>query len=807
MTVDWRALQAAGFSCFPLRPRDKRPSGEWKAWQERHPTEEEIARWEKNPSLNAAVVCGAISNIIVLDTDSLEADGEVQRRGVPATVTARTGKGKHYYFRHPGFEVGNFVRRLPGCDLRGDGGYVVAPGSVHPSGAEYKWIVSPDEGWILDPPTWLLELLRPGPAVATATTARGVAPAISSYGESALDAELAALRRAAQGQRNHQLNKSAFSLGQLVAGGLLDRSTVERYLLATALAIGLGEKEARATIASGLESGAATPRGEPEEMPRRRRARSERGAAAAGAEDDGGDDRPTIRVIAGRLHEAVDALDNAFGAAGSGPVFQRGGELVHVTRRPARRDDEAVEQQEAIAAISPAALRAAASRITRFERFDSRADEFRPIDPPKPVIEAFMGAPQWHGIADIGMLIGAPLLRQDGSLLAAPGYDPATGFYLTKSLPVEVPARPTDADAARANDLLTSLFQCADGSSFPYSDPSNAPGLGLSVSMAALITAILRPTLGPAPAFLITAPAAGTGKSTLANLIAVAATGDRAVAVATGAKPEEFEKSLGAALITGRPLISLDNLVVPLAGQLLATSLTEPTVTVRLLGLSKDIELRAKPTILATGNNARVAGDLARRTLMIRLDAKMERPEQRRFEANPIAEVLARRSETVSAALTIVRWHLLRRDPVPLELSFAGFDRWSQRIRAPLVALGHADPALAADLARASDDDVEQLRQLMYLWAEAFGDAALTASQAVERAFLVNDHTGKRIHPELAAAIAGLTRGDGKPSDGRRLGNYLRDKADKIVDGRCFRRAGVAHQAVKWQLTSIEGGV
>ena len=285
MTVDWPALRAAGFSCFPLKPRDKRPFGPWEAYQARHPTEAELAGWAKRPTLNAAVVCGSISMIVVLDTDSREAEAEVQRRGIPATVMARTAKGRHIYFRHPGFEVRNFVRKLPGCDLRGDGGYVVAPGSIHPTGVAYEWIRSPAEAPILEAPTWLLELLRPPPGApglspspsltgGAPTSGRGEA-AVSSYAEKAFDNEMIALRRAGEGHRNDTLNRAAFNLGSLIGAGLLVRATVERHLLSAALAIGLPEREAATTIKSGIEKGISEPRQVPE---RRAPARAAPGA-------------------------------------------------------------------------------------------------------------------------------------------------------------------------------------------------------------------------------------------------------------------------------------------------------------------------------------------------------------------------------------------------------------------------------------------------------------------------------------------------------------------------------------------------
>jgi putative DNA primase/helicase len=88
-----------------------------------------------------------------------------------------------------------------------------------------------------------------------------VAPQRSTaYGPAALRRDLDALSGAAEGSRNHTLNRSAFVLGQLVGAGTLDETETADALLQTGLGIGLGERECQATIASGMSAGMANPR-------------------------------------------------------------------------------------------------------------------------------------------------------------------------------------------------------------------------------------------------------------------------------------------------------------------------------------------------------------------------------------------------------------------------------------------------------------------------------------------------------------------------------------------------------------------
>ena len=109
---------------------------------------------------NVAIATGARSGIFVLDEDGPAARAALAVLGpLPLTFTVATPRpGRHYYFNNPDFRVGNSASKVaPGVDVRGSGGFVVAPGSVHKSGGVY---VVENAAPIADAPTWLLEALR-----------------------------------------------------------------------------------------------------------------------------------------------------------------------------------------------------------------------------------------------------------------------------------------------------------------------------------------------------------------------------------------------------------------------------------------------------------------------------------------------------------------------------------------------------------------------------------------------------------------------------------------------------------------------
>ncbi len=256
------AYAQQGLHVFPLQPHGKTPITA-------HGLEDATVDamtietwWSRCPDANVAIRTG---DVLVVDEDRLGALDELAAEAhetIPATRVARTANGRHFYFRQPDDQrIRNTAGKLaPGIDTRGDGGYVVAPPSIHPSGASYGWDSEAD---VVTIPTWMSERLirqqperKPMPDINLFGT--------SPYGKAALEEEINGVAVAPEGTRNDSLNRAAFALGQLVAGGEVDQSDAWRSLEAAALASGLTISETNKTIHSGFAAGLGEPRKAPE---------------------------------------------------------------------------------------------------------------------------------------------------------------------------------------------------------------------------------------------------------------------------------------------------------------------------------------------------------------------------------------------------------------------------------------------------------------------------------------------------------------------------------------------------------------
>jgi putative DNA primase/helicase len=422
------------------------------------------------------------------------------------------------------------------------------------------------------------------------------------------------------------------------------------------------------------------------------------------------------------------------------------------------------------------------SQTVEFTKSDGRSKKRKRTNPPRQMAVTILSRDGERKFNSLAGVITTPTLRPDGSILATPGYDSATRLFLAKPPPMPpILDAPSKQDAKAALELLEGLLR-----EFPFEGPASK-----AVALSALITPVVRGAMPVAPLHVFSAPAPGTGKSFLADLASAIATGQLCPALAAGRDETETEKRLGAAVLAGQPIISIDNLNGDLQGDAFCQFVERPIVEVRPLGVSELVRIESRATLFATGNNIYLKGDMVRRAIVCSLDANSERPELRRFEHDPVATVLLDRGKFVAAALTIARAYLAAGKPgrcAPLN----SFAPWSDLVRSSLVWLGQADPVETMESARAEDPETSQLQEFVAAWREELGPGPRTVAELV--------HGAESGQGGLREALKAFT-GGGERVDSRKVGKWLSRNKGRIVDGTKIVGARCAHiKQVRWEL-------
>lgn len=476
-------------------------------------------------------------------------------------------------------------------------------------------------------------------------------------------------------------------------------------------------------------------------------------------------ERPTIEARSGELPRLVREAEDALISQRAG-IYQRAGQLVRIVKLDSATEQHGIRRDAGSTIITPLTreyLGLALARAAEWQRFDGRARKMRPVDPPSSVAAALMACVgEWRTPTLTG-LVAAPTLRPDGSLLAAPGYDSASGLYGAfdpGDFP-EINPKPSRDDALAAHALLADLF-----AEFDFS--GGAPSPHASVTIAATITAAVRHALPTAPAIGISAAKQGSGKTTAALAISQVCTGRRPPVLALSDDEAELRKTLLAILIAGDACVLIDNVAKPVDSAALCALLTSATYSDRVLGINQRVVVPTASTWLITGNQLEFVGDLTTRVLLSVLDPEMENPEARPFKRNLADYVTENRGRLLAAALTIPLAYLAAGGPA-LPQARSRFAEWDRLVRRPLLWLGVADPLATQEMLRSSDPEREALVAVLHAWREAFSEQPTSVARAVQSAAKA-DTTA---YQQLLEALTAVAGNPGGAINSRRLGRYL----------------------------------
>ncbi|MBI5865871.1 MAG: hypothetical protein HZB38_15490 [Planctomycetes bacterium] len=366
-------------------------------------------------------------------------------------------------------------------------------------------------------------------------------------------------------------------------------------------------------------------------------------------------------------------------------------------------------------------------------------------------------------------IITCPTFAPDGSLILANGYHPGSGLWHHRTLHdlPAIPERPSRDDILAARDILADIL-----AEFPFVD-----GASRANAYALTLLPFVRPLIdGPTPMYAIDAPTAGTGKGLLVQVCLWPALGHN-LDIRSGARDsDEWRKRITSELVAGKPVVGFDNATARLDSEHLAAVLTATLWTDRVLGQTRVVTIPNRSVWVCTGNNLAFSKELARRVVWIRLDAKVETPEQRTGFRHPnlTSHVRAHRAALVAAALTLCRaWLAAGRPKGPQVMG--SFESYTETLGGILDVAGVTDFLANADeLRRQADTETSEWRSFVHAWWERWHDALVGVSDLSE--LLWNE--GQRT--DLLPAVV---RSESQRGAVTQLGRRLSAKRDCIIGG------------------------
>jgi putative DNA primase/helicase len=488
--------------------------------------------------------------------------------------------------------------------------------------------------------------------------------------------------------------------------------------------------------------------------------------------------RPQLRADNGDLARAVSQAWQILLAANEPPwLFRTGGFPSWVVR-----DDDGLPMAKP---LTDDRLRPVLAQLADWRKL-SRNGDLIPAHPPLTVIKSILATPD-PALPVLAGIVTTPVFGRDGELITEPGYHPSARLLYDPPKDFILPAvaaQPSQSDIAAACSLLLDDLL----GEFPFTGEAER-----AHALALLLVGFIRAMIeGPTPLHLVEKPTQGTGATLMVDAISVIATGSRASVMVEGSDDEEWRKRLTAKLRQIPAVVLIDNLRRPLDSSALAAALTAPFWEDRVLGVSETTRLPIRCIWIATGNNAEFSGEMARRLVRIRLDARVDQPWRRSGFRHPdlMGWVNANRAPLVAPCLTLCRAWISAGMPRGSN-NIGSFEAWAAVMGGMLGVTGVPGFLCNIDeMMEASDGEGAVWRVFIGQWWDRFGTAEVGTSDLYELAL--------SCEPPLPLGTGG------DHSRRIRLGKSLARMRDRVFDIAGLKARigtlGVLHQARRWKL-------
>lgn len=438
---------------------------------------------------------------------------------------------------------------------------------------------------------------------------------------------------------------------------------------------------------------------------------------------------------------------------------------------------------------------------------ESDDGSLRPIPTPRDLRER-LAHEYPHELPVLEGIVMHPIVNTSGEIIIRPGYDDRSGLYFADDTKMAELPEKVSIDLAKKSYKKLAMHLLAD---FPFASPEDE-----AAAIAIAVTILCRQSLDIAPAFSISSPDYGTGKTTLAGKVCAGVLGR---IVATRSLPpddNEFQKVMVAELQSGTEVIFIDNANPKREhkSDVLAQVTTSPSFEGRKLGTNEMLRMRTNATIIVTGKNFRVAADLASRFIPIRLEPKRGSDLGERFRhSEPEQWAISNRRLILSHLLRIFKGYADSGMP-DFDLPRSRFPAWDKLVRRAIYFASGIDICARMSEQIADDPENERYLGLLSAWHDIFGNCLIPLPQLGE--FVRKNALDKR-SDTLLDAIESINascvhRSSGRPKvNSQRLSGSLRAFLDQEIEGLILRqkedpnRSPRSSKAVKhWCVVSEE---
>lgn len=671
--------------------------------------------WTQKPNASIGIRTGAESGITVVDADASGGKPGVvnltalcaRNGGMPVTFAVNTGGGGiHLYFKYSSaLQTGTNVLG-EAIDVRNDGGYVIAPPSLHILGI-YKW--RSDTAELLDLPTWM----RPSTGANAGGAGRRSGRPRVRVGIRIEKAD--ELLRFIDPEDRDDWLKVGVILGRLFVGTLAEGEAWALYESWSARSEKFDEHR-NENLARMREMFAEISQAAPRAGQEPITAGSLFQLAREGGWTPFGRRAPVSYEPGAEASMCEQLIQALVADKQKNRFYNVSGEVRDIVRSPipqtrlliwAAERGETLPESIHLRKTLPPGLQCALSEVAVLATADRHGE---PVA--KPIPADLVNMMLRDRARDFPPLTGIsewPMVSLGGNLVAGErGYDEATGLFFDIDTKVKIErTEPEIAWKYLSEEVLQD---------FPFLDATQE-----AYALAMLLSFMQRPLMKTSPAFAVVAPQPGTGKTTLIEIAALAIHGGPIVSHAFSSEEEELRKALQALMMSKVPVVLFDNIAKgrSIRSDHLAKLITSETTADRILG-SSDTRKEVNNMLLTfTGNNIHFVKDMASRVVIVRLNAKSANPLRRNFSHPDIRTyAMENRSRILSALVSIAALADGQRPPGNAS-RFEDYDTYIARpiqrlldidIRAALNITGEAD----AD----EDDTVAEALSVLWKWQQ-----------------------------------------------------------------------------------------